>query len=299
MNQQVQDTQVQEAQPVAESTVESNNAFAAGFAKARGDEPAAPKTEEAKPEVKQATPTEPPPTEQAPAPAAADEWEGVPTKVKAELESISAGLRHLSEERLRPFEGRWKQMQQVINEWQAAKTAGTPAGAPSQEQQAKAAVTSEKWEALKADFPEWAEAMEERLAAVQAIPTAPAQAEVAAQMRAELEAEFNQRLLQNSRAAMSAVVEMRHEGWVKTVKSPEFQAWRATQSPEVNALGASENALDAIKLLDLYKEARKKTASAAARLKSAEAPKGVPVTPAVESENDAFKAGFNKARGGG
>jgi hypothetical protein len=41
---------------------------------------------------------------------------------------------------------------------------------------------------------------------------------------------------------------------LETVKvSPEFKEWRKTQSTEVNALGASDIAADAVQMLDLFK----------------------------------------------
>jgi hypothetical protein len=103
---------------------------------------------------------------------------------------------------------------------------------------------------LKADYPEFASALdaalEERLKPVQdSIAAKPAAAEGDAPMTRKEYADL--------------LVEEKHEGWKEVVKTPAFRGWLEAQPQEVKALGASASPRDAIRLLDLHKEARKST----------------------------------------
>jgi hypothetical protein len=103
---------------------------------------------------------------------------------------------------------------------------------------------------LKADYPEFASALdaalEERLKPVQEQLTAkPAVADGEQPMTRKEYADL--------------LVEEKHEGWKEVVKTPAFRGWLETQPQEVKALGASASPRDAIRLLDLHKEARKST----------------------------------------
>jgi hypothetical protein len=58
---------------------------------------------------------------------------------------------------------------------------------------------------------------------------------------------------------------------VKDINTPEFEAWFKTQTSEIKALAASDDYLDAIEMLDLYK--KDKTPAAAADLQQQRATK--------------------------
>lgn len=301
-----QESTQQPAAPAA-PVEDAQAAFSAGFANARGEPTAQPQAPaDRKPEAKEEAPPAKPAEEAAPAAAPAaeeDPWKDVPKKMRETLEAVQNSVASLTNH-VKPLEGRLGKMQRVFDEWKAAKDTPAPAAAPAptQEQMDAATKSTAKWDELKDQYPQWAEAMEERLAAERAAakPAAPAvdPEEIRAKIRSELEQSVQQQILEATRAAHSTVVELRHPGWVATVKSEDFKAWRAKQTAEVNALGASENATDAIKLLDLYKEAKQKEKAAASRLKSAELPSGVPAIPTATSDQDAFSAGYKKARGG-
>jgi hypothetical protein len=55
------------------------------------------------------------------------------------------------------------------------------------------------------------------------------------------------------RALQENVIEARHPGWRNDVQRPEFVGWMQQQPGEIQALGSSEKAADAIRLLDLYR----------------------------------------------
>jgi len=54
-------------------------------------------------------------------------------------------------------------------------------------------------------------------------------------------------------AIQSDLVERAHPGWKQTVTSPQFAAWLQGQPNEIKKLGESPWAVDAIKMIDLYK----------------------------------------------
>ncbi len=155
--------------------------------------------------------------------------------------------------------------------------------APTQKEQAAALKSPAKWDALKKEFPEWGEAIDEVLAAnMAAAPAAPA--DLDQQVEARVTAAIQQREI--------ARVERRHPGWLETVKTEEFKAWREKQTAEVQALGASDLSDDAIEMLDLFakrnvKSAKDVQAERAARLAAAastpRAPRPV-ATPRDDSE---------------
>lgn len=106
---------------------------------------------------------------------------------------------------------------------------------------------------LKADYPEFAEAMEsalnERLGALeqkiaqQPAPTSAVTPDDIAKLRAEM------------------AVEVRHPGWQSRVQTTEFMGWLQRQPREVQMLAASESPQDAIRLLDLHEDAVKSSSS--------------------------------------
>ena len=105
--------------------------------------------------------------------------------------------------------------------------------APSQTAIASAAKNPEKWDQLKQDFPEWAGAMEEYVAAKIG-------------MIANIE---------------EARIEGKYEDWKTTVNTPEFASWFAVQSFDVKALAESPQSKDAIKMLDMFSDSRTRSAS--------------------------------------
>lgn len=82
--------------------------------------------------------------------------------------------------------------------------------------------------------------------------------EALAEERSRIEAERLR--LEDERAL--AQVEQAHPGFIKVVRSPQFERWKEMQPASVQALSASPRAEDAILMLDLYK---RDTATAAQR----------------------------------
>ena len=224
-------------------------------------------------------PTPPVELDPAPAPVAdEDPYASLPDAVKAKLAEIdqikdaNAQLLH----HVRSAEGRVAAMQREFEQARMAQQQVAPNEAPSQQAIARAAANPEKWEQLKSDFPEWAEAMEgyvgAQLANLQA-PQGLKPEEVAIFVRQQIEASQ----AQMGRLLEEAKIEGKYEDWRGVVNTSDFASWYAVQKPEVKALAESNNAKDAIKMLDLFHEAKARPAEAirqerGARLAAAAAP---------------------------
>jgi hypothetical protein len=138
--------------------------------------------------------------------------------------------------------------EQVLN---AAKQATANAGkeAPTNAQAKAALADPEKWAALKAEWPEWGEAVEEVLAA--RIPQAPAfdPTEFDRKLDERVAAETAKVREEAVNAHLDTIVD---GDWRATVKSEEFGKWMAAQPDEVKALGDSPSLADASKMIRLF-----------------------------------------------
>ena len=224
-----------------------------GRAQPPSDDPADPSA----PEPAPAEPTEPAPANPADATVPSDE--PAPTGEQVLLDKI-AGLEAMLgqvTQRLRNAEGhigglgsQLKQQQQV-----AAQVAAKGGEAPSAGEIRAAQSNPEAMARLKADYPEFADAMEsalnERLGALEQQLK---QTQQPAQQQGVSPDE-----IQRLRAEMA--VEVRHPGWQDRVQTPEFVGWLQRQPPEVQMLAASESPRDAVRLLDLHSEAMKTVSS--------------------------------------
>lgn len=286
----------------------------AGFASV--DEPEGkpegkPEKVERKTEAEKATETKA--AEEAAAKAAAEaEWEGVPAKVRQTLESISGKVGAIDklQHDVKSIAGRTGAALEGVHAlrtaMEAAKAVTTAGGdAPTQAQIASAASSDEEWEKLLEDFPDWKGGIDKRIDhRVEARLSKLAIPDLAG-LKTELTGTVGAIVAKATSEAKAearelAKIDRKHEDWETDVATPEFRAWRDAQPPEVQALGASEKAVDAIKMLDAYAEHRKAVAEATAkkerdqrRLNSAITPKGV-AQPATRNptEEEAKLQGF-------
>jgi hypothetical protein len=183
-----------------------------------------------------------------------DPYAGLHPTIRAKLEA-----QDLLADRLRKAEGHIgglsSENKRINAELAAAKAAADAVrSAPTQTQVANAQRSTEKWDQLKQDFPEWADALEERLGG----NAQPDLEGLRNQIRDELTPQLTNEISARLKADIAAETEGRlvniaHRGWKDTVKTPEFQAWYGQQPDHVKALGASPTAEDAITLLDHFK----------------------------------------------
>lgn len=193
-----------------------------------------------------------------------DPYAGLHPAVRAKLEQQDQLVN-----RLRNAEGHIgglvSENKRIKDELAAAKAAADAVrSAPTQAQVQQAKASTEKWDQLKTDFPEWADALEERLGA----NAQPDLDGLRNQIREQLTPELTEQISTKLRADIAAETEGRlvnvaHRGWRDTVKTPEFVAWYEKQPADIKALGASPTAEDAIALLDAFKETTVNRPSAA------------------------------------
>lgn len=302
-------------------------AFGEGF---EGTEDTAAKTPEAKKEPEK----EPEKKAEAPAQAPAEEKPDPFKEVLGSLKSI--------DERLRRTEGRVGALQSAMDTAKRVSAAGGEA--PTKTQVQDAAASSDKWNKLKEDFPDWADAVEERFAALP--KSQPVDLEG---LKRDIGNTFMTRIAESAQEAREyARLDRKHDGWEETIQTPEFEAFLYADGPvkeheEVRRLrgeakqryadkdpaGGNEllrkaqemedawpkqfpkwwgdrghlanstKAVDAIKLLDDFKEQTKAAPDMdpqkkTNRLAAAVTPKGLPQAgPTTESIEAAFAAGFN------
>lgn len=143
------------------------------------------------------------------------------------------------------------QLKQQVQAAQAVQARGGDAPSATELRQAQA--DPESFKRLKEDYPEFAAALEPALdhlvkSELQKIkasltPVEQAQVDVVA-------------LTDGIRRELT--VEVRHPGWKKDVKTPEFTGWLQRAPREVQMLAGSDDPDDAVRLLDLYKAPRQK-----------------------------------------
>jgi hypothetical protein len=281
-------------------------------------EPKAEKSDEVKPNPKAVEEAVAKSQREAAAKAATEkEWEGVPAKVRQMLEGISGKVGTIDElaHIVKSQDGRVgaalagvKALTAAVDAAKAATKAG--GDAPTQDQIAAAARSSAKWKQAKEDYPDWAEAMEERFAALPfALPPKGTDATVdVAALKAEVTGTVGEIVAKATSEAKAearelAKIDRTHEDWEQTINTQEFADWRKAQAPDIQALAASDKSADAIKMLDAYEKHRKAVADATVkaeadrkRLGGAIQPKGT-AAPAARNMSDeaAAQQGFNSA----
>lgn len=192
-----------------------------------------------------------------------DPLAGLPDVVRAKLAQIDQLAQANAQllQHVRSAEGRVAAMQREFQQARTAQQSVAPQEAPTQGQMAAAAKNPEKWEQLKADFPEWAGAMEEYVA-VKLGSVAPQQAGLTPeQVAGYVQQQVAQTKAEMARALEEARIEGKYENWRDTVNTTDFAQWFTVQAPEVRALADSAAARDAIRMLDLFHEAKKHSAA--------------------------------------
>jgi hypothetical protein len=166
--------------------------------------------------------------------------------METQLAQLPGLQRSLSE-----AQGRVAAVQRELDQARAAAKAVDVA--PSASQIAAASKSTAKWSALKADFPEWADATQEYVEASLAGLTPQQTAGLTPE---QVEARIEQRVQAALQQAEHEKVADRHEDWQATVKTPEFQTWYRAQDQNTQALAQSPKARDAIRMLDLFQRAK-------------------------------------------
>lgn len=213
-----------------------------------------------------------------------DPWVGVNPAIKQAFDNMSQKVESVqaTEARLKQAESR---IGSITNELHAAKKAAESVKVgPTADQMKAAAESDEKWEGLKKDFPEWADAFDGRFDKKLTVKLDELKGEIKKELEGgKVSPDLDLRLLNIAKPK-----------WKDTVKSPEWKEWLAMQPPETQALVSSERAEDAIAAIISFEEAQtkvpQKTATEIAaerkeRIKTAVLPQGGKAVP-VKSEAD-------------
>ena len=107
--------------------------------------------------------------------------------------------------------------------------------------------TDAEWEAMKEDFPEVAQAIEARFAAM-----ANQHQQQMQQLQQQIQP-IQQQAHEQYVSAQYQVLEQQHPDWRDVAASNEFRQWVSTQPPTVQQLMGSESAADAAYLIGNYK----------------------------------------------
>lgn len=208
----------------------------------------------AKPDGKPSVKDDKPPVQK---PASSDVLSSLPEDVRQALNAIPSlqKANATMEQNLRAAIGRVAAIQREFDiarkQTPKASEVGGSDNLPSAADVKDASKSLEKWEQLKKDFPDWAEAIEERVSNLK--PQQPQR-----QIDPRALAEFVQMRTQQSVTPLlelveSLQVEIAHKGWKEEILSPEFGSWLNGQPADVQALADSPKSSDAIALLDKFK----------------------------------------------
>ena len=236
-----------------------------------------------------------------------DPWEGVSPAIKTMFDELSSKVSAFegAESRLKQAESRIGSISNKLHT--AEKAAEVVKEAPTKEQIAAAAESDEKWNTLKADFPEWAEAFDGRIERVLTDRLAALKKELGPDGSEELKQRIEQ--LQTTIAegtqteVQKGILSYFKPDWQKTVGTKEYRDWLNSQPADVKALVKSPFAGDAMKVLDKYEEETGSAKSAdeiaaerKRRLKTSEIPAGGKAKP-VKSEVDMSEAELRQSIG--
>lgn len=192
-----------------------------------------------------------------------DPLAGLSDVVRAKLAQIdqlaeaNAQLLH----HVKTAEGRVAAMQREFQQARVAQQNVAPQEAPSQGQIVNAAKNPEKWEQLKQDFPEWAGAMEEYVASQLGSVRSQKDMLTPEQVTGYVQQQVEQTKSEMRQAFEESRIDDKYDNWKGLVNSLEFTQWFTVQTPEIRALADSTSARDAIRMLDMFHETKKRSAS--------------------------------------
>jgi uncharacterized protein YcbK (DUF882 family) len=225
------------------------------------------------------------------------------------VDQVASKVEGAVSQRLRTVEGHIgglkQSLSQQLSEFSAAaKTAETQgAEAPSATQMAGALQSGAKLSQLKEEFPEWAEAIEESMQTVMSrIPAPDTERFTRLEAMAQTAQQDSQK--QAYLARQMARLDILHPDWEQTIRDQNYQQWLREQPREIQALTESENASDALRVLDAYVAAteqqdltaQSRQSTNVRRLSSAVLPtKGrTPSRSTPKTEHEAFLEAFSR-----
>jgi len=182
-----------------------------------------------------------------------DDDNGLPESAVT-MEQLQAELAEMGQ-RLRKSEGHMGRMQQEFQAAGAAAAAASAGNAPTQAQLGAIDLTDiEELNQLEEEFPEFAATLKAVIGKM-SMGAAPAAAPGAADLPDTPKPMTAQEIASiSAQAAVDALIEDAHTGWVDTINTPMFSVWMNGQPKEIKDLGASERSSDAIAMLDKFEQ---------------------------------------------
>jgi hypothetical protein len=184
-----------------------------------------------------------------------DPWAGTAPALRKQLQMLAESQENIIN-RIKTTEGRVGSIQSELAKKAASETRRGGEAAPTQRQIDGASRDSSKWDELRDDFPEWAEALEEKLGDIDRRFAPKTDVE---SLQASIQKQIEDRINQERELI---IVKSRHPRFEQVVKSPEFNLW-LDGKPELTDKRNSPYAADAIDVLDAweaYRAAPKKSA---------------------------------------
>lgn len=224
-----------------------------------------------------------------------DPWVGVNPALKQMFDEMSQKVNAATgnEERLKQAERRIGFLTTDLAS--AKKAAERVSTAPTAEQMAAAAKSDERWESLKADFPEWAEAFDGRFDRKLSEKANELKAEINALKESRGGDKTTEEVEAINGKIQEAILTFAKPKWKQTIGSNEWKEWLALQPAETLSLTKSEFAVDAVTAISSFEQAKAAPSAseiAAARkqrIREAVLPQGGKAAP-VKSEADLTRA---------
>lgn len=182
-----------------------------------------------------------------------DPWAGVDPTLRKTFDEMSAKMKGLDEVnyRLKQTENRIGALQNQLHE--AKKEAEKVKAAPTKEEIEKAAADETSWSELKEEFPEWASAIDARLA--KASSSFKSEQEKIKDSQATTTRQIEDKIVKLQELTETfekSLLEFKHPDWEKTISTPEYQEWILKQPEETKKLTTSKFAKDAVKVLNEF-----------------------------------------------
>lgn len=177
-----------------------------------------------------------------------DPYAGLSPAVRAKLEKFDQIAEMLPQlnTTLKETAGRVGSLQ---SQW--AKQQQQLASQPTPAELEQASKGKKSWQAIKEEFPDWAEGIES-FVNERAKPGA-TQEELERQIAQQYQEKFAAETAKLSRS----IVKRAHPSWEQDVVTPEFKSWMSAQGEQAQALASSTDPEDAISLLSSYYASRK------------------------------------------
>ena len=206
----------------------------------QGDQPA---VDPAKPEDQSAA--------AAPQPITVEQFNQLKTELFGEIKKINGAV------------GGLKGYVQNLSKKAAVETTAAGGDTPSAAQVAKAMKDADEYAKMKAEYPQWGEAMDKQMGVLKdfildSLPKGMDESSINSLVSQKVQGQMDEFVTNFNHAQWSDA----HPQWQQDINSAPFAEWIGKQLPEIQALADSQNYRDGLKLLGKFYEHKKSLDSA-------------------------------------